>query len=88
MIHGDFDHTGNAAYLRCSFGNKIALHNDDSGMVKNGDMFWNRKNTNVVIRMLLPIISGFGKGERFAPDIHLEDGDDLSAFGKDNDPGS
>ena len=31
LTHGDFDHTGNAAYLRNTFGGKIAMHMDDSG---------------------------------------------------------
>lgn len=41
LTHGDFDHTGNAAYLRARFGAKIAMHADDSGMAERGDMFWN-----------------------------------------------
>jgi hydroxyacylglutathione hydrolase len=44
LTHGDFDHTGNAAYLRKKFGTKIAMHNGDSGMVEHGNIFWNRKN--------------------------------------------
>lgn len=44
LTHGDFDHTGNAAYLRKEFGTKIAMHYDDSGMAERGDMFSNRKN--------------------------------------------
>jgi len=39
LTHGDFDHTGNAAYLRKKFGAKIAMHHEDSGMVERGDMF-------------------------------------------------
>jgi hydroxyacylglutathione hydrolase len=39
LTHGDFDHTGNAAYLRKKFGTTIAMHDDDSGMVERGDMF-------------------------------------------------
>ncbi|MCP4541171.1 MAG: MBL fold metallo-hydrolase [Chloroflexi bacterium] len=42
ITHGDFDHTGNAAYLCEKFGAKIAMHYDDSGMLERGDMFWNR----------------------------------------------
>ena len=45
LTHGDFDHTGNAAYLRNTFGGEIAMHVDDSGMVESGDMFVNRKQT-------------------------------------------
>jgi glyoxylase-like metal-dependent hydrolase (beta-lactamase superfamily II) len=39
LTHGDFDHTGNAAYLRNKFDTKIAMHVDDLGMVEHGDMF-------------------------------------------------
>ena len=44
LTHGDFDHTGNAAYLRKKFDTKIAMHDGDSGMVERGNMFWSRKN--------------------------------------------
>ena|SRR5579859_4847986 len=43
LTHGDFDHIGNAAYLRQKFRAKIAMHRDDLGMAERGDMFWNRK---------------------------------------------
>ena len=81
LTHGDFDHTGNAAYLRNSFGGKIAMHAGDLGMVERGDMFVNRKKPNILIRSLIPIFSGFGKSEWFKPDLLLKDGDDLSGYG-------
>ena len=80
LTHGDFDHSGNAAYLRQAYGAKLAMHRDDAGMGKQGDMFVNRKQPNVLIRNLIPFFTGFGKAERFAPDILLEDGDDLSPY--------
>jgi glyoxylase-like metal-dependent hydrolase (beta-lactamase superfamily II) len=80
LTHGDFDHSGNAAFLRDTLGGEIAIHNDDSGMVEHGDMFVNRKKPNILIGMMLPLISGFGKSERFAPDLLVEDGDDLSEY--------
>jgi hydroxyacylglutathione hydrolase len=83
LTHGDFDHTGNAAYLRRKFGTKVAMHYDDSGMVECGNMFWNRKKGNIIIRMMVPILFGFGKSERFKPDLYIEDGDDLSEYGFD-----
>jgi len=43
LTHGDFDHTGNAAYLREKFGARVAMLHDDSGMSERGDMFWNRR---------------------------------------------
>lgn len=59
------------------------MHRDDSGMAERGDMFVNRKRPNVLIRKLLPTLSGFGAAERFAPDVLLADGDDLAAYGLD-----
>ena len=81
LTHGDFDHTGNAAYLRRTFGARIAMHADDAPMAERGDMFASRKKPNVVIRKLIPILSGFGQAARFTPDVLLEDGCDLSAYG-------
>ena len=81
LTHGDFDHIGNAAYIRSVFGANIAMHRDDSGMAERGDMFVNRKKPNILMRALLPIFTGFGKSERFTPDILLDDGYDLSHHG-------
>jgi len=83
LTHGDFDHTGSAAYLRKKFGTKIAMHYDDSGMVERGNMFFNRKKGNILIRMVVPIIFGFSKSKRFKPDLYIEDGYDLSEYGFD-----
>jgi len=81
LTHGDFDHTGSAAYLRERFGAKLAIHAADSMMIERGDMFLNRGKVNLLIRKLTPILFGFGKAERCQPDIHLIDGDDLSEYG-------
>ena len=59
ITHGDFDHTGNAAYLRDKFGVKAAMHPDDSKMAAYGDMFINRKQPNILIRKIIPILFGF-----------------------------
>jgi hydroxyacylglutathione hydrolase len=81
ITHGDFDHTGNAAYLRQVSGARIAMHRDDTGMAEQGDMFFNRKPRNAILRKLAPVFIGFGKTQRFTPDVLLEDGDDLSPYG-------
>ncbi len=81
LTHGDFDHTGNAAFLRQAFGGKIAIHVGDVGMVERGDMFANRKKPNFLIRLLLPLFTGFGRAERFTPDVLVAEGDDLSPSG-------
>jgi glyoxylase-like metal-dependent hydrolase (beta-lactamase superfamily II) len=83
LTHGDFDHIGNAAYLRARLGARIAMHPDDSGMAERGDMFWNRKSGNTLIRTVVPILYGFGKANRFEPDLYLGDGTALSEFGFD-----
>ena len=81
VTHGDFDHTGNAAYLRDKFGTTIAMHRDDAGMAERGDMFWNRSSGNPIIRLLAPILFRFSRSNRFRPDLSLEEGDDLSEYG-------
>ncbi len=82
LTHGDFDHTGNAAHLRKKFNSKIAMHAEDLGMVEHGDMFGNRqKANNIFTRKLVPILFGFGKSQRFKPDIYFEEGDALSEYG-------
>jgi hydroxyacylglutathione hydrolase len=87
LTHGDFDHTGNCAYLREKYGAKIAMHLDDKGMVEHGDFFYNRK-VNPLIKifgkmMLFFMRAGLKKDDRFTPDLTLEDGYDLSEFGLD-----
>jgi hydroxyacylglutathione hydrolase len=83
LTHGDFDHTGNAAYLRSLYGSPVAMHAGDSPMGEIGDLFANRKKPNRLIRALIPLFTGFGKTERFSPNISLGDGEDLSSYGID-----
>lgn len=81
LTHGDFDHAGNAAYLGKKLGAPIAMHPDDSGMVARGDMFWNRKSGNILIRKIAPFLFRFTRSDRFEPDLRVEEGYDLSEFG-------
>ncbi len=83
LTHGDFDHTGNAAYLGQAFGVEIAMHQDDSGMVERGDMFWNRSKGGIPLRMMAPLLFGFGKSKRFKPDLCIDEGFDLAEYGLD-----
>ena len=83
LTHGDFDHTGNAAYLRGKFGARIAMHRDDAGMLERGDIFWNRKSGNLLIRAVASSLFRFSRSERCSPDLHLDEGDSLSAYGLD-----
>jgi hydroxyacylglutathione hydrolase len=81
LTHGDFDHSGNAAYLRQRFGAKIAMHRDDSAIVERGDIFAGRQRSNFFFRRLAPVLFGFGKSKRFKPDLYLEDGYDFAEYG-------
>lgn len=83
LTHGDFDHAGNAASLREEFGANIALHRDDLGMVERGDMFFNRSSGSAILRWFAPLLFRFGKSKRFAPDLFLQEGDDLAEYGLD-----
>jgi hydroxyacylglutathione hydrolase len=81
LTHGDFDHCGNAAFFREKFGTKIAMHRDDSGMVEYGDMTWNRKKQNPIIRAIFALFISLSESDRFKADIYIGDGDDLSGYG-------
>ncbi|OLS31605.1 MAG: Metallo-beta-lactamase L1 precursor [Candidatus Heimdallarchaeota archaeon AB_125] len=85
LTHGDFDHSGNARYLKEKYNSKIALHNDDIGMVEHGDITWNR-NMNVFLRILgklMTVLLGMQlkKKDRFLPDIVLENEQKLDEYG-------
>jgi glyoxylase-like metal-dependent hydrolase (beta-lactamase superfamily II) len=80
LTHGDFDHTGNCAYFRDKFNAKIAMHHHDSGMVEFGDMFWNKKSGNWLIKKM---INTFFNITKFKPDYLIDEESDLSRYGLD-----
>jgi hydroxyacylglutathione hydrolase len=81
LTHGDFDHTGSAAYLRQMYRSQIAMHPDDVGMAEHAYMFWNREKGNFLFSKLVPLLFGFTKKARFTPDVLVQDGFDLSEYG-------
>lgn len=83
LTHGDFDHSGNAAYFQEKFGTQIAMHVDDAGMVERGDMLWNRSSQNILIRTAFKMLFRLDKSDRFRPDLYIDNGDNLSEFGFD-----
>lgn len=83
LTHGDFDHIGNATYLREKFASKITMHNGDAGMAEGGNMFWNRKSGNFLIKMLAPVLFRFSKSDRFKANLFVDDGHPLSEYGLD-----
>jgi len=52
-------------------------------MVEHGDMFWNRKKPNILIRIIVNVFFGLSQSDRFKPDLTIEDGYHLSAHGFD-----
>ncbi len=78
LTHGDFDHTGNCAYLREKYDTIIAMHHYDVGMVEYGDMFWNRQTGNIFIKKLVNLLF---KIRRFKPDFELDENSNLSKYG-------
>lgn len=88
LTHGDSDHADNSAYLREKYGAKITMHFDDSGMVENGDMSWNRKlkpdKISITFRIFTMIFSGLNKSgsfNTFKPDFYIGDGQSLFEYG-------
>jgi glyoxylase-like metal-dependent hydrolase (beta-lactamase superfamily II) len=83
ITHGDFDHTGSAATLRAEYGAQIAMHPGDAGMADHADMFWNRERGrgSRLWGAIVPILFGFTQKNQFAPDLLLQEGDDLAPYG-------
>jgi hydroxyacylglutathione hydrolase len=86
ITHGDADHAGNAAYLRGTYGARIAMHRAEWQAVERGNMLLNRGRMPFLRRTvggLLFRFAGLHTPDRFEPDLHFEDGDDLSGHGLD-----
>ncbi len=86
LTHGDYDHAGNAYYLREKYKTKIAMHRDDAGRVERGDWSLNMKSKPDRFGLLFRMVSLFikpGPFDTFAPDVYLKDGQALSGYGLD-----
>jgi len=85
ITHGDPDHCANAAHLRDAYQAKIGMHRLEAAAAERGDMSLSRRSPSLSKRLLRPIMALFRlrKAERFAPDVRLEDGDRLDAYGLD-----
>lgn len=81
LTHGDYDHAGNAAYLRDEYGTQVAMHRDDSRRVGRADWDWNLKPKPDKFGLLFRVVSIFikpGRFDTFAPDVCFEDKQSLS----------
>ena len=83
LTHGDFDHTGNARYIRDRYHSRISMHSDDAPMLANGDMFWKRKIKNGLLKQVMSMVIRFGEQNQCEPDVLLADGDSLAPYGLD-----
>lgn len=90
LTHGDFDHVGNAAFLREKYGAKIAMHAGDTEMVKRGDDGQGRKprpDRITAFGKFIMFLSRYlikpGRLHTFEPDIFVEDGSSLLEYGFD-----
>jgi len=88
LTHGDYDHAGNAAYLRHKYDTKIAMHPDDAGRVERADWSWNLKPKPDKFGFLFRVVALFirlfiqpGEFDTFQPDVLLEDQQSLTAYG-------
>jgi hydroxyacylglutathione hydrolase len=84
LTHGDYDHAGNAAYLRAKYGAKVAMHREDLGRVRQGNWSWGlkRKPDRVALRFrVLSLLIKSRAFDKFEPDLCLEDGQSLLRYG-------
>jgi glyoxylase-like metal-dependent hydrolase (beta-lactamase superfamily II) len=90
ITHADIDHIGAAVYLRKKYGARIAMHPREARAVESGDAGQSRRKRpfferviGAVIFEALALLVGFGRYERFSPDLCIEDGYDLREYGWD-----
>ncbi|MBN1161652.1 MAG: MBL fold metallo-hydrolase [Dehalococcoidales bacterium] len=81
ITHGDYDHTGNCAYLQKKYGARVAVHKSEAGALERGDMFAGRKNKqNTGLRISQALFKPLFF-RKCKPDIFVGEGDDLSQYG-------
>jgi hydroxyacylglutathione hydrolase len=86
VTHGDYDHAGNAAYLRTNYGAKTAMHREDLGRVRQANWSWGLKPKPDRVPLSFRVVSLFVKRrafDKFEPDLCLEDRQSLLRFGYD-----
>jgi glyoxylase-like metal-dependent hydrolase (beta-lactamase superfamily II) len=59
------------------------MHAEDSPMVERGDMFLTRNKGHFIQSWIVKTIFGFGKSQRFTPDLDIPEGFDLAEYGFD-----
>ena len=78
LTHGDFDHSGNALYLKSKYNCPVGMHREDSLLTESGDMYINKNKKNIVEAAFIKF---FLKIDTFKPDLYLDDDMDLKDYG-------
>jgi len=84
LTHGDYDHAGNAVFLRAKHGARIAMHRNDAPRVEQGDWSLGMKPRPDKFPLLYRTVARFikpGPFDTFTPDLCVEDGQELATFG-------
>jgi hydroxyacylglutathione hydrolase len=87
ITHGDGDHTGNAAWLRDTYGSKIAVHRLESIALESGDGALSRKRTRfqrvmdkILLTLMAPLFN-IGTPDKCRPELFLDEDFDLGLHG-------
>lgn len=80
LTHADFDHSGNAAFLKARYGCQIAIHPAELVRVQARDMTRDRRGIPTLARPFLPLIYRFDNADVFEPDVILADGMELTPW--------
>jgi len=84
VTHAHLDHYGSAASLRCLTGAPIAIHRADAGAMAEGKTpIGSVHGSGWLMWTLLRLCEPYVRPEPTPPDLLLDDGDDLRAFGLD-----
>lgn len=78
LTHGDFDHSGNARFLRREFDATVAIHEKDAPILLHADMFQSRKACAPAHRKRINQAFAFMP---FLPDAQLRNGARLTPWG-------
>lgn len=78
LTHGDYDHSGNCAYLKEKYGVKVAMHIRDERMMRYGRAIKYKRKSKSFIKYLFLL---FIKINQFKPDFNIDEGFSLSSYG-------
>jgi hydroxyacylglutathione hydrolase len=87
LTNGGLDATGNCAYIRKKYGTRVAVHYSDSEIVEKNVKYlrreWKSPLVNILGRMIIEPLAKkmIAEKELFTPDLCIDEGFDLSAYG-------